>query len=30
MNNDILTFGLQENFGIKAKASGRNDLIVEH
>jgi len=30
MNNDILIFGLQESFGIKAKASGRNDLIVEH
>lgn len=29
MNNDILLASLQE-FGVTAKASGRNDLVVEH
>jgi lipoate-protein ligase A len=30
MNNDILLSALKDGFGIDAKASGRNDLVVSH
>ena len=29
MNNDIVINSLKNHFGIDARASGRNDLIVE-
>jgi len=28
MNNDILLSALKKDFGIDAKASGRNDLVI--
>lgn len=30
MNNDILLDALKDSFGIEAKASGRNDLVLTH
>ena len=30
MNNDVLLGALKTGFGLEAKASGRNDLVIEH